>query len=124
MFCEVASLIGCAKWRSWEVTSAANNGSSVVVSTTPATLADEVTQAHFSVDVPLSLTSTSAARKHKGYAIRTGKLAATQAAGSPANSVRRCRSVIIIAVQLFTATRSESEYDYLPPGVGFLQLAC
>jgi len=68
-----------------KVTSAANNGSSVVVSTTPATLADEVTQAHFSVDVPLSLTSTSAARKHKGYAIRTGKLAATQAAGSLAN---------------------------------------
>ncbi len=55
-----------------KVVTAANNGSSIVIASTPATFADEVIQARFGVDIPLVLTSKSAAlRKHAGYEIRT-----------------------------------------------------
>ncbi len=69
-----------------KVTAASNNGSSVVVTTIPATLADEVTQAHFGVDIPFALSSSAvASRKHKGYAIRIGKLATPQISGTLTN---------------------------------------
>jgi uncharacterized repeat protein (TIGR03803 family) len=62
-----------------KVTATTSSGSSIVVTSTPATLADEVTQAHFGVDIPFVLPNGSpAVQKHAGYAIRTGSLATPQ----------------------------------------------
>jgi uncharacterized repeat protein (TIGR03803 family) len=62
-----------------KVVSATNSGSSVTVSSTPATLADEVTQAQFGVDIPFALSGNSAAsRQRAGYEIRTNRTAVPQ----------------------------------------------
>lgn len=62
-----------------KVVAATVTGSTVTVVTTPATLAEEVTQAQFGVDIPFVLRSTSAAsRTHAGYEIRTNQSAGPQ----------------------------------------------
>ncbi len=76
-----------------KVTAATNSGSSIVVTSTPATLADEVTQAHFGVDIPFLLPNGSpAVQKHAGYAIRTGSLATPQV-GSLTNPCAAAQSL-------------------------------
>ena len=68
-----------------KVTGTASSGASIVVTTIPATLADEVTQAHFGVDIPFVLPNGSpAVIKHAGNSIRTDRLAVPQV-GSLAN---------------------------------------
>jgi len=81
-----APLTGAPNGLLVKVVTATNSGSSVTVTATPATLADEVTQAKFGIDIPFVLNNGSpAVRKNSGYEIRTNHAALPQENGSLSN---------------------------------------